>query len=59
MRIRKDKLWIPFLIVTICFLCIDLYGMIFGHWPQMMISGVGIVCFILTGATILLYHWRW
>ena len=59
MRIRKDRIWIIFLVATIIALCVDLYAMIFAHWPQTMISGIGITCFLLTGATILLYHWRW
>ena len=59
MRIRKDKIWIPLLVLTIIALCVDLYGMIWGHWSQGAISGVGIICFILTGATILTYHLRW
>ena len=56
---RKDKIWIIFLVATIILLCVDLYAMTIGHWPQTTISGVGIACFICTGATILLYHLRW
>ncbi len=59
MRIRKSDIWKFLLAATIIALCIDLYGMIFAHWPQNIMAGVGLTCFILTGATILLYHLRW
>lgn len=59
MRIRKSDIWKITLVLTIIALCVDLYGMLIGHWPQRMMSTVGITCFILTGATILLYHLRW
>ena len=31
MRIRKDRIWVIFLVATIIALCVDLYGMIFAH----------------------------